>query len=70
MFSLQANLDIYLCFARDSFSHGSETICFTAAGSDKVGKKDKEVQTEITERENQHVQPDGLAKQHGEYGTA
>ena len=69
LFSFQASLEIDSCFACDSFSHGIGTICFTAAGSDKVEKQDKEVQTEITERENKHVQPDSLAKQHGEYGT-
>ena len=70
LFSFQTNLEINSCFACDSFSHGIGTICFTAAGSDKEEKKDKEVQTGITEGENQHVQPDSLAKQHGEYETA
>lgn len=31
--------------------------------------KDQEVQTEITERENQHIEPGTLTKQCGEYRT-
>ena len=43
------------------------SVCFTAAGMDKIEVKNQQIQTEIVKTVEQHVQAGSTAKQQGVY---
>ena len=45
------------------------SVCFIAAGMDKIVMKDQQVQTEFAKTVEQHVQTGSTSKQQGVYTT-
>ena len=45
------------------------SVCFTAAGMDKIEVKNQQIQTEIVNTVDQHVQAGSTVKQQGVYTT-
>ena len=45
------------------------SVCFTAAGMDKMEVKNQQIQTEIVQTVDQHVQAGSTAQQQGVYTT-